>query len=123
MEPSAGADRFTLAVLCEAYAEEEVAGETRTVMRFHPRLAPIKAAVFRPLPNGGRGVMAMKLHEGEPMVGLRPVTESLSIATVRGDKRGTFEVKPKDLAHYRGSRARTGRALAGSFKRVEGFEG
>ncbi len=50
IEPSAGADRFTLAVLCEAYAEDEVGGEARTVMRFHPRLAPVKAAVF-PLVN------------------------------------------------------------------------
>jgi len=50
IEPSAGADRFTLAILCEAYAEDEVAGEARTVMRFHPRLAPIKAAVL-PLVN------------------------------------------------------------------------
>jgi glycyl-tRNA synthetase len=50
IEPSAGADRFTLAVLCEAYAEEQVEGEVRTVMKFHPRLAPIKAAVF-PLVN------------------------------------------------------------------------
>jgi glycyl-tRNA synthetase len=50
IEPSAGADRFTLAVLCEAYAEEEINGETRTVMKFHPRLAPIKAAIF-PLVN------------------------------------------------------------------------
>jgi glycyl-tRNA synthetase len=50
IEPSAGADRFTLAVLCEAYAEDEIGGEARTVMRFHPRLAPIKAAVF-PLVN------------------------------------------------------------------------
>jgi glycyl-tRNA synthetase len=50
IEPSAGADRFTLAVLCEAYAEDELGGEKRTVMRFHPRLAPIKAAVL-PLVN------------------------------------------------------------------------
>jgi glycyl-tRNA synthetase len=50
IEPSAGADRFTLAVLCEAYAEDEVGGEKRTVMRFHPRLAPTKAAIF-PLVN------------------------------------------------------------------------
>jgi glycyl-tRNA synthetase len=50
IEPSAGADRFALAVLCEAYAEDEIGGEKRTVMRFHPRLAPIKAAVF-PLVN------------------------------------------------------------------------
>ncbi len=55
IEPSAGADRFTLAVLCEAYTEDTVTdakgkAETRTVMRFHPRLAPIKAAIF-PLVN------------------------------------------------------------------------
>jgi glycyl-tRNA synthetase len=50
IEPSAGADRFTLAVLCEAYHEDEVEGEVRTVMRFHPRLAPIKAAIL-PLVN------------------------------------------------------------------------
>ena len=50
IEPSAGADRFTLAVLCEAYTEDEIGGEARTVMRFHPRLAPIKAAIL-PLVN------------------------------------------------------------------------
>jgi len=50
IEPSAGADRFTLAVLCEAYTEDQVGGEARTVMRFHPRLAPFKAAIF-PLVN------------------------------------------------------------------------
>jgi glycyl-tRNA synthetase len=55
VEPSAGADRFTLAVLCEAYTEEQVPDakgklEPRTVMRFHPRLAPIKCAVL-PLVN------------------------------------------------------------------------
>jgi glycyl-tRNA synthetase len=50
VEPSAGADRFTLVVLCEAYAEDTIGGEPRTVMRFHPRLAPIKAAIF-PLVN------------------------------------------------------------------------
>jgi glycyl-tRNA synthetase len=50
IEPSAGADRFALAVLCEAYAEDEIGGEPRTVMRFHPRLAPFKAAVL-PLVN------------------------------------------------------------------------
>jgi glycyl-tRNA synthetase len=50
VEPSAGVDRFTLAALCEAYAEDTVGGEARTVMRFHPRLAPIKAAIL-PLVN------------------------------------------------------------------------
>lgn len=46
IEPSAGADRATLAFLCEAYTEDEMGGETRTVMKLHPRLAPIKAAVL-----------------------------------------------------------------------------
>jgi histidinol-phosphate phosphatase family protein len=46
IEPSAGADRATLAFLCDAYAEDEVGGEPRTVLKLHPRLAPYKAAVF-----------------------------------------------------------------------------
>jgi glycyl-tRNA synthetase len=46
IEPSAGADRGTLAFLCEAYTEDTVGGEPRTVLKFHPRLAPVKAAVF-----------------------------------------------------------------------------
>jgi len=50
IEPSAGADRGTLAFLCEAYHEEQVEGENRVVMKFHPRLAPVKAAIF-PLVN------------------------------------------------------------------------
>ena len=47
IEPSLGADRVTLAFLCEAYEEEILEnGEERVVMKFHPALAPIKAAVF-----------------------------------------------------------------------------
>jgi glycyl-tRNA synthetase len=46
IEPSAGADRAALAFLCDAYTEDEVAGEARTVLKLHPRLAPIKAAIF-----------------------------------------------------------------------------
>ena len=47
IEPSLGADRITLAFLCEAY-DEEVLGEndTRVVMHFHPALAPVKAAIL-----------------------------------------------------------------------------
>jgi topoisomerase-4 subunit A len=75
------------------------------------------------LPNGGRGVMAMKLHDNEAMLGLQPVTGELRIAaTGRGDKRTTLAIKPGDLEHYRGNRARTGRKLEPYFKRVEGFE-
>ncbi len=46
IEPAAGPDRIMLAFLVDAYAEEEVRGETRTVLKLHPRLAPTKAAVF-----------------------------------------------------------------------------
>lgn len=56
VEPSAGVDRTVLALICEAYAEETVTdekgkSETRVVMRFHPRIAPIKAGVFPLLKN------------------------------------------------------------------------
>jgi glycyl-tRNA synthetase len=55
IEPSAGADRATLAFLCEAFAEDRVPDasgkeEVRTYLKFHPRFAPIKVAVF-PLVN------------------------------------------------------------------------
>jgi glycyl-tRNA synthetase len=46
IEPSAGVDRSALAFLVDAYDEEEVKGETRNLLRFHPVLAPIKVAVF-----------------------------------------------------------------------------
>jgi glycyl-tRNA synthetase len=46
IEPAAGVGRTVLAVLCDAYDEEEVEGRTRTVLRMHPRLAPIKVAVL-----------------------------------------------------------------------------
>ena len=47
VEYSIGADRLTLAVLCEAYDEEKLSdGETRVVMHFHPSIAPYKVAVL-----------------------------------------------------------------------------
>ena len=46
IEPSLGVDRTVLAVLCAAYAVDEVDGDKRTVLRFHPRVAPVKAGVF-----------------------------------------------------------------------------
>ncbi len=62
IEPSAGADRTALAVLCDAYAEEEVDGETRTVMRLHPRVAPIKAAVLPLVKKEGLAEIAESLE-------------------------------------------------------------
>jgi len=47
IEPSLGADRVTLAFLIDAYTEEELEdGSSRSVMKFHPALAPFKAAIF-----------------------------------------------------------------------------
>ncbi len=51
IEPSAGADRMTLALICDAYAEEEIPNDKgkqdiRTVLRFSPKIAPVKVAVF-----------------------------------------------------------------------------
>lgn len=47
IEPSVGVDRVVLAFLCEAYDEEELEeGDVRTVLRFHPALAPVKIAVL-----------------------------------------------------------------------------
>jgi glycyl-tRNA synthetase len=62
IEPSAGADRATLAFLCEAYCEDEVGGESRTVLKFHPRFAPIKAAIFPLVKKDGMPEVAEKIY-------------------------------------------------------------
>jgi glycyl-tRNA synthetase len=61
IEPSAGADRATLAFLVDAYDEDDVNGETRVVLRLHPRLAPIKAAVLPLVQKDGMPERAEKL--------------------------------------------------------------
>lgn len=67
IEPSAGADRATLAFLCEAYSEDQKPDakgvmQTRVYMKFHPKLAPIKGA-FLPLVNKeGMPEIAEKLY-------------------------------------------------------------
>jgi len=62
IEPSAGATRSLLAFLCEAYAEETVEGEPRVVLRLHPRLAPVKAAVFPLVKKDGMPERAMAIY-------------------------------------------------------------
>jgi glycyl-tRNA synthetase len=54
IEPAAGADRATLAFLVDAYDEDVADGEERVVLRLHPRLAPVKAAVFPLLRKDGQ---------------------------------------------------------------------
>jgi glycyl-tRNA synthetase len=67
IEPSAGADRATLAFLCEAYTEDSVPDEhgnprARTLLKLHPRLAPIKAAVFPLVKKDGMPEAAQKIY-------------------------------------------------------------
>jgi glycyl-tRNA synthetase len=62
IEPSAGADRATLAFLCEAYREDVQAGEERVYLALNPRLAPIKAAVFPLVNKDGMPEIAQMLY-------------------------------------------------------------
>jgi glycyl-tRNA synthetase len=67
VEPSAGADRATLAFLCEAYTEDQAPDEngvmqSRVVMKFHPRLAPIKAAVLPLVRKDGMPEIAQEIY-------------------------------------------------------------
>src|SRR4051812_26864127 len=68
IEPAAGADRATLAFLLAAYHEEEVKGEKRVVLKFDPRLAPIKVAVLplsrneKLVPLAGTVATALRRH-------------------------------------------------------------
>ena len=61
IEPAAGADRATLAFLVDAFDEDEVEGETRVVLRLHPRLAPVKVAVFPLLRKAGQPEKAQEI--------------------------------------------------------------
>lgn len=46
IEPSLGVDRLLLALICSAYAEDEVGGEKRSLLKFDPKIAPVKVAVL-----------------------------------------------------------------------------
>src|SRR5947208_560006 len=65
VEPSAGVDRTVLALICEAYSIDEAPDEkgkmeTRLVLRFHPRMAPIKCGIFPLLKNNDQLVAKAK---------------------------------------------------------------
>jgi glycyl-tRNA synthetase len=67
IEPSAGADRATLAFLCEAYQEDMLPDESgkpteRVYMKLHPRLAPYKAAIFPLVNKDGMPEVAQSLY-------------------------------------------------------------
>ncbi len=61
IEPSFGVDRTLLAVIADAYTEDEVGGEKRVYLKFAPQVAPIRAAVFPLLKN--KPELVSKAHE------------------------------------------------------------
>jgi glycyl-tRNA synthetase len=71
IEPAAGADRATLAFMVDAYDEEEVEGEQRTVLRLHPRMAPVKAAVLPLVRKDGLPELAHEVYSK-----LKPVVQA-----------------------------------------------
>jgi glycyl-tRNA synthetase len=63
IEPSAGADRATLAFMVDAYDREEVEGRERVLLRLHPRLAPVKVAVLPLVNKDGQPEKAREIYE------------------------------------------------------------
>ena len=63
IEPAVGPDRIMLAFLMDAYTEEEINGEERTVLKLHPRIAPTKAAVFPLSKKEPVSTIARELHD------------------------------------------------------------
>jgi glycyl-tRNA synthetase len=61
IEPAAGVDRSMLAFLVDAYDEDEIGGESRTVLRFHPALAPVKVAVLPLVRKDGQPELAREV--------------------------------------------------------------
>jgi glycyl-tRNA synthetase len=62
IEPAAGADRAMLAFLVDAYDEDEIEGEKRTVLRLHPQLAPVKVAVLPLVRKDGQPELAAEVY-------------------------------------------------------------
>ncbi len=63
IEPAAGVGRALLAVLCDAYDEDEIGGERRTVLKLHPRIAPVKVAVLPLVRKDGQPEVAREVQQ------------------------------------------------------------
>jgi glycyl-tRNA synthetase len=63
IEPAAGADRAMLAFLVDAYDEDSIEGEKRTVLRLHPLLAPVKVAVLPLVRKDGQPELAREVYQ------------------------------------------------------------
>src|SRR6476661_2223947 len=72
IEPAAGLGRSVLALLCDAYDEDELGGEARTVLKLHPQMAPVKVAVLPLVRKDGQPELA---HEVRNVLRRRMQTE------------------------------------------------
>jgi glycyl-tRNA synthetase len=63
VEPAGGIGRTVLALLCDAYDEDEIGGERRTVLRLHPSMAPVKVAVLPLVNKAGMPELARETYE------------------------------------------------------------
>ena len=63
IEPAAGVGRTVLALLCDAYDEDDIGGEQRTVLRLAPHMAPIKVAVLPLVNKDGQPEKARAIYE------------------------------------------------------------
>ena len=90
IEPSAGADRGTLAALCEAFTPDENR-PSKVYMNFHPRLAPIKAGIFPLVNKEGMPEIAEKLfQELRPKYAVQlDVKQNIGKRYARMDEAGT----------------------------------
>jgi glycyl-tRNA synthetase len=89
IEPSAGLSRGTLALLCEAYTPDD--RPSKVFMKFHPRIAPIKAAVFPLVAKDGMPEVAKRLHDDlrKHWVVQYDVKQSVGKRYARMDEAGT----------------------------------
>ncbi|MGK2933069.1 MAG: glycine--tRNA ligase [Solirubrobacterales bacterium] len=71
IEPAAGADRAALAFLVDAHDKEEIDGSERTVLKLHPRLAPVKAAVLPLFKKEGMPELAMEINKALRAAGIQ----------------------------------------------------
>ena len=71
IEPAAGADRAALAFLVDAYEVEEVEGRERTVLRLHPRLAPVKVSILPLVSKEGMPEKAKEIMNGFRKAGIQ----------------------------------------------------
>jgi len=80
VEPSFGLDRTVLAVLSDAFTEDELGGEARTYLKFAPSVAPVKVAVFPLLKN--KPVLVEKARENLSMLRKRNYRSSFLMTMV-----------------------------------------